>query len=78
MSLLDHYNSFQKNLPAAARPEAFNFFKSQGLPSRHLEDWKYTSLKALDEKDFLPATSSRLDESHKTLIRAQLPKYFEL
>lgn len=76
MSLLNHYEEFQKNLPAAKRAEAFDFFQREGLPTRHSEDWKYTSLKSLGEKDFRPALKSQLSEEQKVLIRGQLPAFF--
>ena len=76
MNLLNHYESFQKNLPASKRAEAFDFVRHAGLPTRHQEDWKYTSLKALGEKDFIPATNTKLSDAEKTLLRAQLPQFF--
>ena len=37
------------------RQDAFEFFKKHGLPTRKIENWKYTGLKVLSENSFFPA-----------------------
>lgn len=70
MNLLNHYDKFQALMPATNRRAALDFVRTQGLPTRHNEDWKYTSLKALTEKDFVPASSpAKLTAAETTLIQ---------
>ncbi len=67
MNVLTLAEEFSRDLglsPAAlaTKAEAFAFLKSNGLPQRHLEDWHYTSTKALAATDFVAYT-----EIEKTL-----------
>ncbi|PIS11059.1 MAG: Fe-S cluster assembly protein SufD [Bdellovibrio sp. CG10_big_fil_rev_8_21_14_0_10_47_8] len=59
MNLRDQFESFQKksNLVAPwnqVRRNGFNYFEKAGLPSKKLEDWKYTSLQGLQHEQLLP------------------------
>jgi Fe-S cluster assembly protein SufD len=47
----DRFNGLKTKLPASeqlARQTAFDFFKTEGLPSRKDENWKYTSVQFLN------------------------------
>src|SRR2546423_6405750 len=51
-ALADNFRRVRGTLPgseavAALREAAFRRFEAEGLPSRRLEDWKYTDLRAL-------------------------------
>ncbi len=51
-ALAEHFAGASATLPgtgavAALRQEAFGHFEQAGLPSRRVEDWKYTDLRAL-------------------------------
>lgn len=39
------------------RQDSFEFFKKNGLPTRKVENWKYTGLKVLSENKFSPTPS---------------------
>jgi Fe-S cluster assembly protein SufD len=51
-ALAAHFDAAKRSLPgtaavAALRQKAFRRFESDGLPSRRVEEWKYTDLRAL-------------------------------
>src|SRR5438270_10028570 len=51
-ALAAHFDAAKGSLPgtvavAALRENAFHRFESDGLPSRRVEEWKYTDLRAL-------------------------------
>src|SRR6476620_2796508 len=51
-ALAAHFEAAKRSLPgtaavAALRQNAFRRFESDGLPSRRVEEWKYTDLRAL-------------------------------
>src|SRR4051794_12019484 len=51
-ALAAHFGVAKRSLPgtaavAALRENAFRRFESDGLPSRRVEEWKYTDLRAL-------------------------------
>jgi Fe-S cluster assembly protein SufD len=56
------YRALAADLPGAALPwlrrareEAIARFAAEGFPTRHHEDWKYTSVDAIEKQVFLPA-----------------------
>lgn len=72
MNLLNDFDKFAAQSPAAGgtgslREKARDFLKEKGLPTRKDEDWKYTSLKVLNEESFLPAGLAPQSPSHETL-----------
>lgn len=57
--LLDHYKNHVQNLPNAdQRMAALARLDALGMPSKRMEDWRYTDLKALTKKDYVPATGN--------------------
>lgn len=76
MNLLTHFDKFATQIPAdgglkALREKALEFLKAKGLPTRKDEDWKYTSVKVLNDEAFVPAAISDLQPSHETLKTIQ-------
>ncbi len=72
MNLLTHFNEFSSQIPTEARvktlrEKAFAFLNAKGLPTRKDEDWKYTSVKILNDNAFLPAEIVKLSPSLKTI-----------
>jgi Fe-S cluster assembly protein SufD len=84
MNLLTHFDSFATKTPPAdagvksLRAKAVEFLNARGLPTRKEEEWKYTSVKVLNEETFQPATLEAPQPSHETLknIRAKLNPAF--
>lgn len=72
MNLLQYSDEFQKTFPAPRREEAFDFLRRQGLPNRQNEDWKYTSLKVLNEKNYQPSVATNLPSSQEGELRRHL------
>lgn len=63
---------------SGSRQKAFDFFKTQGLPTRKHEDWKYTSLKSFEQMAPQRApkeTSASTVSAVKTLLN---PDFFHL
>jgi Fe-S cluster assembly protein SufD len=58
-----------------SRQEAFDFFKSHGLPNRKQEDWKYTSLQTLEKQAFELPTAD-LSGQEKAKIESVLSNEF--
>lgn len=60
--LLDHYKNHVQNLPNAdQRMAALTRLDALGMPTKRMEDWRYTDLKALTKKDYVPATGNNAD-----------------
>lgn len=83
MNLLTHFDKFATQIPAAGgakalREKALEFLNAKGLPTRKDEDWKYTSLKVLNDESFLPANLEGQQPSHETMkaIQAKLNPEF--
>ncbi|MBL7669170.1 MAG: Fe-S cluster assembly protein SufD [Bdellovibrionaceae bacterium] len=83
MNLLKQFNKFESSFPATGpvrvgRGKAHAAALSLGLPTRKSEDWKYTSLKALDEVSWIPAQLNRrpLSLEHSQQIASMLPAGF--
>ncbi len=45
----------------ATRKKSYEKFLAEGLPTRRLEDWKYTSTRSLQDKDFALAEAADID-----------------
>jgi Fe-S cluster assembly protein SufD len=83
MNLLNYFDKFASLAPAASgtqalRAKAVEFLNAKGLPTRKDEDWKYTSLKVLNDESFVPAGLEALHPSHETMkaIQAKLNSEF--
>lgn len=83
MNLLTHFNQFSTQNPAqrdvqALREKALEYLNVKGLPTRKDEEWKYTSVKILNDETFLPTGLEELHPSHETLkaIQARLHSGF--
>jgi len=78
MNLLAHFDQFAAQNPAqdtkakALREKALEFLKSHGLPTRKDEEWKYTSLKVLNDETFFPATDEQASHETLTAVKALL------
>ncbi len=55
---------------AISREEAFRFFEATGLPSRRVEAFKYTDLRAAISEAAPPAEAPRLDDARAAVARA--------
>lgn len=72
MNLLSHFDKFNTQLPVvgaqqSAREQAVAFLREKGLPTRKNEDWKYTSVKILNDENFLPSALEQRAISPETL-----------
>jgi len=83
MNLLSYFDKFASQTPAAGgaealRAKALEFLNAKGLPTRKDEDWKYTSLKVLNDEKFVPASLEATQPSHETMkaIQAKLNSAF--
>jgi Fe-S cluster assembly protein SufD len=83
MNLLTHFNKFATQIPAdvkaqALREKGLEFLNAKGLPTRKDEDWKYTSVKVLNDETFMPVGIDELQPSHETMkaIQAKLNPAF--
>lgn len=83
MNLLSHFDKFATQTPAAGgaqalRAKALEFLNAKGLPTRKDEDWKYTSLKVLNDEKFVPAGLEATQPTHETMkaIQAKLNPEF--
>jgi len=83
MNLLTNFDKFATKVPAqggvqALREKALEFLNAKGLPTRKDEDWKYTSVKVLNDETFLPAALEELHPSHETMkaLQARLNSNF--
>lgn len=83
MNLLKNFDKFASQIPAAGkaqalREKALEFLNAKGLPTRKDEDWKYTSVKVLNDESFAPAALTDLHPSHETMkaIQAKLNSGF--
>lgn len=76
MNLLTHFDQFATKIPArggvvSLREKALEFLNAKGLPTRKDEDWKYTSVKVLNDEVFVPAGVNDQQPSHETLKAIQ-------
>jgi Fe-S cluster assembly protein SufD len=79
MNLLTTYDSFNRAHPASDiladgklaqfRQAAFNYATTHGLPTRQNEDWHYTSVKVLNEVQFMPSVFNLMEPSSETAIQ---------
>ncbi|MBS1969235.1 MAG: SufD family Fe-S cluster assembly protein [Bdellovibrionales bacterium] len=83
MNLLSHFDKFASQTPATGgaqtlRAKALEFLNAKGLPTRKDEDWKYTSLKVLNDESFVPAGLEVTQPTHETMkaIQAKLNPEF--
>lgn len=85
-SLVSAFQKMIEHSPSSSdwRKKAFQSFQESGLPTRKLESWKYTSLKAFSEKVFTPLlwnekkiSSSALDIQLQSQIVAAKNSDFE-
>lgn len=67
MNLLPPLDKLKPLSGAPLREKAFNYVSEKGLPTRKDEDWRYTSLKALNDGGFTSAISQPVLPSHDTL-----------
>ncbi|MGZ3742563.1 MAG: Fe-S cluster assembly protein SufD [Pseudobdellovibrionaceae bacterium] len=80
VKLLTHFNKFENQISTqepsvqALRAKALDFLKAKGLPTRKDEDWKYTSLKVLNDETFMPVGTQETSLSPETMkaIREKL------
>lgn len=73
MNLLSAYEKFSQTNPAdgalaSYRQAAFDYASAKGLPTRKDEDWHYTSVKVLGEKEFTPSAVNPLQPSPATVL----------
>lgn len=76
MNLLKQFDNFLKHSDQSpevlgVRAKAANFLKTRGLPTRKDDEWKYTSLKILNDESFLPAQLETPQPSHDTIQKIQ-------
>src|SRR5437868_100556 len=83
MNLLAQFDKFATQIPVDTdlqkmRLKAVEYLNVHGLPTRKDGDWKYTSVKHLNDENFLPAALEHLQPSHETLkaIQAKLSSDF--
>ena len=72
MNLLSTYDRFSQAYPingqlAAMREAGQQFALKAGLPTKHDEAWHYTSVKVLNEVNFMPSAFNPIEPSHETL-----------
>ena len=76
MNLLSTYDKFSKVSPAQGalasfRQAGYDYASQKGLPTRHDEDWHYTSVKVLNEAAFEASSLSATQPSHDTMTAIQ-------
>ena len=83
MNLLSTYDKFSQVSPAqgalaSLRQAGYDYALKKGLPTRHDEEWHYTSVKVLGESNFVPSAVNPMEPSHETLldIKARLLPQF--
>lgn len=82
--LVSSYSEFEKSLNSPInesvhkkRLEAFEYFKSLGFPSRKNEEWRFTNIKPVIEKDYNPAFSLSVNGFKKKDIKNYHVKNFD-
>lgn len=86
MNLLSSYEKFSQTSPAQGalatlRQAGYDYAAKKGLPTRHDEDWHYTSVKSLAEGNYVPSTVNPLEPSHETMLEIKarlLPQFTNL
>lgn len=73
MNLLSTYDRFNQVHPAQGglaelRLAALSYAKNQGLPTRSDENWHYTSVKVLNDVQFMPSAFNPSQPTHETLL----------
>jgi Fe-S cluster assembly protein SufD len=83
MNLLSTYDRFSQAYPvkgnlASLRQAGHEFAMKAGLPTKHNEDWHYTSVKVLNDVNFMPSAFNPVEPSHETmtLIKQRLSADF--
>jgi Fe-S cluster assembly protein SufD len=73
MNLLSTYDRFNQAYPAgqdlsSVRQAAYAYANTNGLPTRKNEDWHYTSVKLLNDVQFMPSAFNPMEPSHQTIL----------
>lgn len=83
MNLLSTYDRFSQAYPAkgtlaSLRQAGHDYALKQGLPTKHDEEWHYTSVKILNDVNFMPSAFNPVEPSHETLavIKSKLSADF--
>jgi Fe-S cluster assembly protein SufD len=76
MNLLSTYDKFSKVSPAQGalasfRQAGYDYASQKGLPTRHDEDWHYTSVKVLNDAAFEASALTATQPSHNTMTAIQ-------
>lgn len=73
----DHFDQLQDAAPAGTitelRKENFNTFNQAGLPTLRLEEWKYTNISALFEKEYQLTNSENSNVQLTDIDKVRLP-----
>ncbi|MFS4458775.1 Fe-S cluster assembly protein SufD [Bdellovibrio sp. HCB2-146] len=72
MNLLTTYDKFAKVSPAQGalasfRQAGYDYALKKGLPTRKDEEWHYTSVKALNETEFVSSALNPVEPNHETM-----------
>lgn len=78
MNLLSTYDRFSQTSPAEGalasfRQAGYDYAQSKGLPTRKDEEWHYTSVKVLNDVNFMPSAFNPVEPSHETIV--EIKKY---
>ncbi len=73
MNLLTTYDRFSQTHPAEGalasfRQAGYDYALNKGLPTRHDEEWHYTSVKVLNDVNFMPSAFNPVEPSHDTIV----------
>ncbi|WP_374076841.1 Fe-S cluster assembly protein SufD [Bdellovibrio bacteriovorus] len=78
MNLLSTYDRFSQTNPAEGalasfRQAGYDYAQNKGLPTRKDEEWHYTSVKVLNDVNFMPSAFNPVEPSHETIV--EIKKY---
>lgn len=78
MNLLSTYDRFSQTNPAEGalasfRQAGYDYAQNKGLPTRKDEEWHYTSVKVLNDVNFMPSAFNPIEPSHETIV--EIKKY---
>nr|WP_295905410.1 Fe-S cluster assembly protein SufD [uncultured Bdellovibrio sp.] len=78
MNLLSTYDRFSQTNPAEGalasfRQAGYDYALNKGLPTRKDEEWHYTSVKVLNDVNFMPSAFNPVEPSHETIV--EIKKY---
>ncbi len=73
MKLLSTYDRFSQTQAAEGalvsfRQAGYDYALHKGLPTRHDEEWHYTSVKVLNDVAFMPSAFNPVEPSHDTIL----------